>query len=68
MDPTSLMVSLLLGMIGLGFVLYARNAKQLIPAAAGVALMVCPYLIPNMAFLLIVSALLIAVPFVLRGS
>jgi len=68
MDPTSLMVSLLLGMIGLGFVLYARNAKQLIPAAAGVGLMVCPYLIPNMAFLLIVCAALIAAPFFLRGS
>lgn len=67
MDPTSLTIALLAGMIGLGFVLYARNAKQLIPAAAGVGLMVCPYLIPNLIVLLTVCVALIAMPLVLRS-
>lgn len=67
-DPTSLTISLLLGLIGLGYVLYARNAKQLLPAATGVGLMVCPYVIPNLIVLLIVCAVLIAAPFFFRGT
>ena len=67
MDFTSLMVSLLLGSVGFGFLLYGKNAGQLAPIGAGLGLMVCPYFIGNIAVLLIVSAVLAAVPFVVRG-
>lgn len=68
MDPTTLMLSLLLGIVGFGFLLYARNAGRLLPAAAGVALVVCPYLISNVIYLLVVCAVLIAAPFIVRAA
>jgi hypothetical protein len=66
MDFSSLMLSLLFGSIGMGFLMYGKNAGQLVPIGAGLALMLCPYFIPNTIILLIVCCLLMAVPFVVK--
>jgi hypothetical protein len=68
MDATSLMISLLFGAVGMAFVMYARKAGRLVPAAAGVGLMVLPYFISSVALLLIVCVALTAVPFVFRDA
>ncbi|MGA2229331.1 MAG: hypothetical protein ABSH22_00250 [Tepidisphaeraceae bacterium] len=68
MDSTTLMLSLLTGTVGMGFVMYGKNAGQFVPMGAGVALMICPYFIPNLIILLLVCAGLIVTPFVLRES
>ena len=67
MDFSTLMVSLIFGSVGFGFLLYGKNAGQVAPIGAGLGLMVVPYFIPNLVVLIIVCAVLMAVPFVIRG-
>ena len=52
----------------MGMVMYAKSTHRLIPAAAGVGLMTCPYFIPNAAVLVAVCAVLTALPIVLRHA
>ena len=59
-----LMLSMLFGTFGLGFVLYAKNAGKLLPAIAGAALMVVPYFLTNIVLMVIVCAALTALPFI----
>jgi len=66
MTATYLMLSMLFGTFGVGFVIYAKKAGKLIPAIAGAALMVVPYFISNIPLMVIVSVALTALPFVFR--
>jgi hypothetical protein len=68
MDMTSLMLSMLFGTIGCGFLMYSKKVGEILPMAVGVTLMVCPYFIANVAVMLVVCVLLTAVPFVVRQS
>jgi len=47
MDTTTLMLSLLFGMVGMGFLMYGKNAGQMVPIGAGLCLMICPYFLPQ---------------------
>jgi hypothetical protein len=67
-DTTSLLLSVLFGALGLGFLVYGRKAGRLVPALAGLALMVVPYFIANTVILLSVCIALTAVPFLLRDN
>jgi len=66
MDATSLMLSMLFGTLGLGYLMFARKAGRFVPAIAGVALMGVPYFISSNLVLVIVCLGLAAVPFILR--
>ena len=68
MDMTSLMLSLLFGCVGMGFMMYGKSSSQMIPVGAGLALMICPYFIANVIVLLIVCTVLSVLPFVLREA
>jgi len=68
MDVTSLMLSMLFGTVGMGFLMYAKKAGQLVPALAGLGLMICPYFIPSVLAMVLVCVALMAVPFVLREA
>ena len=68
MDFTSLMFSMLFGMVGTGFMMYGKKAGELIPVGIGLALMISPYFISNVAVLIIVCSGLMAVPFVMRSA
>ena len=67
MDMTNLMLSMLFGTIGMGFLMYGKKAAQLVPIGVGVALIVCPYFISSAAVMLIVCVALMAVPFLVRS-
>lgn len=66
MDPTSLMLSLLFGMIGMGMFMYGRKASRIVPLFAGGGLMVVPYFISSLMLLVLVCAGLMAMPWVIR--
>ena len=66
MDATSLMLSMLFGGAGMGYLMYGKTAGRLIPIGVGLALMIGPYFIPNNLAMAIVCVLLMAVPFVVR--
>jgi hypothetical protein len=68
MDTTLLMLSVLFGLVGTGFFMYGKQAGHFVAIGVGVALMVCPYFIPNATALLIVCLALTAVPFFVRES
>jgi len=66
MTATYLMLSMLFGTFGFGFIIYAKKAGKLLPAIAGGALMVIPYFIGNVAVMTVVCVALTALPFVFR--
>jgi hypothetical protein len=68
MDTTTLLVSFLFGLVGMGYLMYGKNAGHLVCMGAGVALMMCPYFIANVIALLIVSCALMVVPFIVRDA
>jgi len=68
MDTTSIMLSMLFGTIGLGFLMYGKKVVQPVPMGVGVALMIFPYFIANVIVLLIVGLALTAVPFIVRDA
>ena len=68
MDNTNLMLSFLFGTIGMGLFIYGKKAGQLVPLGVGMALMICPYFIPNPIALLVVCLVLTAVPYFLRNA
>ena len=66
MDTTNLMLSLLFGTCGMGFMTYGKKAGRLVPMGVGLILMICPYFITSTLAMMIVCGGLMSVPFVLR--
>ena len=68
MDSANLVLSVAAGLIGMGMVMYAKSTHRLIPFAAGVGLMTCPYFIPNAGVLVAVCLVLTAMPVLFRQA
>ena len=56
----------LFGSIGLGFFIYGKKQRAVVPLLCGVALMVCPYVVPNAYALAAVGIGLMAIPYFFR--
>jgi len=67
-DTTAMMLSVLFGALGFGFLIFGKKSGQMIPMFVGLALMVFPYFIPNVVLMLSVCLVLTAVPFVWRSA
>ena len=61
-----LLWGLLFGSIGLGYFIYGKKQRAVVPLVCGLGLMIFPYFVPNTMLLVGVGALLIAVPYFLR--
>jgi predicted membrane protein len=66
LDTSSLLWGLLFGSIGLGFLIYGRKQRAVVPLVCGLALMIYPYFISNTVLLIAIGIVLIAVPYFLR--
>ena len=66
LDTSSLLWGLLFGSIGLGFFVYGRRQKRVVPLACGVALMIFPYFVSNTILLVTLGLALIAIPYFVR--
>lgn len=66
MDTSLLLWGLLFSSIGLGFFIYGRKQRKVVPLACGVALMVVPYFISSNLVLVLVGIALSAVPYFVR--
>jgi len=66
MDTSSLLWGLLFGSIGLGFFVYGRKQRMVVPLASGVALMIFPYFVSNTIVLVTLGVVLIAIPYFVR--
>ena len=67
MDTTSILLGMLFGAVGFGYVIYGRRQHAGVPLLVGVVLMVCPYVISNPYGLAAAGAVLAAIPWVYRG-
>tara|TARA_R110001583_G_scaffold3468_7_gene22125 strand:- start:18246 stop:18452 length:207 start_codon:yes stop_codon:yes gene_type:complete len=67
MDSSSIMVwSVLFGGIGIGYFIYGKKQKAIVPLCSGLALFVFPYFISSVAILLIVGVILVAIPYFIK--
>lgn len=66
MDANSLMLSILFGCIGMGMIVYGRKASRMVPAIAGLGLVVIPYFISSLLLMTIVCLAMMALPWVIR--
>jgi hypothetical protein len=67
MDVTSLMFSMMFGLIGTGLFVFGKREGRVVHMGSGMALMVLPSLLPGVAMVL-VSLALCAVPFLFRDA
>jgi hypothetical protein len=65
-NPTLLMWSLLFGAFGMGYFAYGKKQRSPVPFVVGIALMVYPYFITNVYLLVLIGAVLLAVPYFVR--
>jgi hypothetical protein len=66
MNTASLLWGVLFGSIGLGFFVYGRRQKVVVPLVCGVALMIFPYFVSNTVLLVALGVVLMAIPYFLR--
>ena len=66
MDTSSLLLSILFGSIGLGYFVYGKKQKLVVPLVCGLALMIFPYFIANTIALVAVGVALAALPYFIR--
>lgn len=66
MNEAWLLWGLLFGSVGLGFFLYGKKQRVVVPLVCGLALMVFPYFVSNTLLLVAIGVVLIAIPYFVR--
>ncbi|HSC82759.1 MAG TPA: hypothetical protein VLC30_03985 [Pseudomonas sp.] len=66
MDSSSLLWGLLFGSIGLGYAMYGRRRRAMVPFLCGLALMGFPYFVSDTTALVLIGATLLALPYFVR--
>ncbi len=67
MDNSSLLVwGMVFGSIGLGFFIYGKKQKAIVPLVTGIALFIFPYFVSDIYLLVITGAILIVVPYFVK--
>ena len=67
MESESLLIwGTIFGAIGLGFFIYGKRQQALVPLCTGIALFVFPYFVSNVYALVVIGAILVALPYFIR--
>ncbi len=67
MEGTSLLIwGMLFGSVGLGFFVYGKKQKAVVPLISGIALMVFAYVVSNVYILVIVGIVFVVIPYFIR--
>jgi len=61
-----LLWGMVFGSIGLGFFMYGKKQKAIVPLLVGIALFIFPYFIPDITMLIIVGTILVVLPYFVR--
>lgn len=61
-----IMWSVLFGGIGIGYFMYGRKQKAIVPLCIGLSLFIFPYFMTSVAMLLVVGVILVAVPYFIK--
>jgi len=62
-----LLWGLLFSSIGVGFFIYGKKQHRIVPLCCGLVLMVYPYAVDSVFWLVIIGVLFTAVPYFMRG-
>ena len=65
-STSTLMWGIIFGSIGLGFFVYGKKQKAVIPLISGIGLIVVPYFISNIYLLVLSGIVLIALSYFIR--
>jgi len=63
LSTSLLLLGLLFSSIGLGYFLYGKKQRAVVPLVCGLALMVFPYFISSAALLIAIGIVLAAIPY-----
>jgi len=67
MEGTALLIwGMVFGAIGLAFFTYGKRQQAIVPLISGIGLFVFPYFVPNVYLLVLVGAILMALPYFIR--
>ena len=66
MNTSLLLWSLLFSSIGLGFFMYGKKQKAVVPLLSGLGLMIYPYFVSNTILLVAIGAALMVLPYFVR--
>ena len=66
MNEAWILWGLLFGSIGLGFFVYGKKQRAIVPLACGLALMVFPYFVADTLPLVGIGVVLTAIPYFIR--
>ena len=67
MDSASMMIwSVLFGGFGIGYFIYGKKQKAIVPLCTGIALFVFPYFVTSITMLVIVGVILVAMPYFIK--
>ena len=67
MDSTaSIMWALLIGSVGMAYVVYGRKQRRGIALLSGIGLCVFPYFVSNVILMLLIAVVLMALPYFIR--
>lgn len=58
---------MLFGCVGVGYIMYGRKQRNGIALVTGIALCGFPYFIPNLILMILAGAILMAIPFCIKG-
>ena len=65
-DTLSFVVYVLFGAVGLGYFMYGRRQKMLVPLFCGMGLMGYPYFVSNAILLVVIGCVLLSLPFIIK--
>ena len=65
-DPTTLLLSIIFGSLGVGYFIYLKKQQKLIPLIAGLALCIYPYFVPNIYMNIAIGVILIIIPWIIK--
>ncbi len=66
MNTASLLWGLLFSSIGLGFFIYGKRQRAVVPLVCGLILMIFPYFVSNTIALVVIGLALMALPYFVR--
>lgn len=65
-DTLSFVVYVLYGAVGLGYFMYGKRQKMLVPLICGLGLMGFPYFVSDATLLVVIGCVLLGLPFFVK--
>ena len=66
MNPAILLWGVLFSSIGLGLFIYGKRQQRLVALLCGLGLMIYPYFVSSALLVVLIGAVLVAIPFFIR--